>query len=95
MISLKFARRETNRKTERKDNFVHITSESTREATPSVAPTKPMNVTKKENVIYHTNLAGPNLGFSFVVDPNFADEFVNEWDEHTSTNFFTGFKVII
>ena len=88
MISLKFARR--------KDNVVHTTSESNAYETPFVAPTtKPMNVTKKENVIYHTNLAGPNLGFSFVVDPNFADEFVNKWDEHTSTNFFTGFKVII
>lgn len=94
MISLKFARRETNRKTERKDNVVHITWESTREDTPSVAPTEPMNVTKKQNVIYHTNLAGPSLGFSFVLDPNVADEFVNYWNEHTSTSYFTGFKVI-
>ena len=45
-------------------------------------------------MIFYTNLAGPDLGFTFNIDPNFADEFVNTYDEHTSTNYFTGFKVI-
>lgn len=67
------------------------TGESPAPPAPAVPPKKPE---KKETVILNTNLAGPDFGFTFNIDPNLADEFVNTWDEHTSTDYFTGFKVI-
>ncbi|XP_023340883.1 sodium channel protein Nach [Eurytemora carolleeae] len=68
------------------------TGESQAPPAPAVPPKKQE---KKETVIFNTNLAGPDFGFTFNIDPNLADEFVNTWDEHTSTDYFTGFKVLI
>ena len=43
--------------------------------------------------ILRTNMAGQDLGFSFLIDANVMDEFKNLWDELTTNNFYIGFKV--
>jgi len=50
---------------------------------------------EEEMDILHTNIAGQDFGFSFLLNPNFHDEFRDMWDQQTANNLYVGYKVLI